>query len=125
MENDCNIGKIATCKNVRATSAHPHIRKSEFVLPHHALHRLVALVAVLGIGLFVIGHFDGSVYGEVNELADRHARIYAHRLLYGDLQRPVPAETNVALAGSGMYVDAEAAGGRLSFEERNVCVCVG
>ena len=69
------------------------------------------LAAVLGVLLLVVFYFDLAINGEVDQLPDRHAAVDLHRLFYGDLERPVAAKANIALACGGVYVDAQATRG--------------
>ena len=97
----------------------------ELVLPHHAFYRAVGLATVLGICLLVVLDLDLSVNGEVDQLSNGHAAVDLYRLLNRDLQCPVAAESNIALAGGSMDVDTQSTGGRLSFKEGYVRMCFG
>ena len=69
------------------------------------------LVAVFRAGFFAVVAFDVAVDFVVDELADRHARVDAHGDGTGEFERPVAAESHVALSGSGVDVDTETASG--------------
>lgn len=77
------------------------------ILPHHALNGACAGHVVFGIVLGIIKRFDLAFHHKVNELADGHAGINLYRLGAADLERPGIAEAYIALAGGGVYVDAQ------------------
>lgn len=85
--------------------------------PHHTLHRLIRALVVLGAALAMVVVFDIAFDGKINQLPDGHTCVHPHGLSTGDFERPVVAKTHVALAGSGVYVYAEAPYAGLSFEK--------
>ena len=91
----------------------------KFILPHHALHRFIGALVVFGILFLIVVIEDLSVDSEVDELANGHTCVDAHGVGAGYLQCPGVAEADIALAGSGVDVDAESAYARLALKERN------
>lgn len=80
------------------------------ILPHHAFNRFVWLSAVFGILFLVVFDFDFAFNREINQLANRHTMVNFYRLFHRNLQRPVSAEANIALARSGMDINAKPSG---------------
>ena len=80
---------------------------SELVLPHHAFYGSVGLTTIFSICFLIVFDVNFTFNREVDQLAYWHSMIYFYRLLYGDLQRPVSAKTNIPFSGSGMYINAK------------------
>ena len=92
-----------------------HVSRLKSVLPHHTFYRLIGLPVVFGIFFLIIGNLNFTFYREIDELANGHEFINAHRLFYRYLQCPVTAKTHIALARCSMYINTQPAGRRLAF----------
>src|ERR1043166_5987336 len=90
------------------------------ILPLHRLNRFRCSFIVLCRFFFVVGYCNITVHFEVNQLSDWHARVDAHRLPYGNLQRPRVAETDVALACCRMDINPKPADAAFAFEKGNM-----
>ena len=75
--------------------------------PHHTLHGFIRPLGVFGIALAVVIVLHVAVNDKINQLADRHARIDAHRLHHRNFECPSVAKPNIAFARRGMDVNAQ------------------
>ena len=75
--------------------------------------------------LFVVHGFDVALDVKVNELPDWHGGVDAYGLGNRNLERPVIAEADVALACRGMDIDTQASDTGFAFEEGHVLVRLG
>ena len=72
--------------------------------------------------LFVVGSEQIALDFEIDQLTDRHIVINANGLLHRNLKCPVVAESDIALAGRCVDVDAQTTDGRFALEKRDVFV---
>ena len=88
-------------------------QNSKFISPHHGLDGLGCTLVIFGRSLACIINVHFTLHQEVNQLADRHARINADRLRNRDFQSPMVAKPDVPLSRRRMDVNAQPADTRL------------
>lgn len=92
---------------------------SKMIFPHHTFHGFFGSFVIFRVSFFIVIPLDLPFHAEIDELSDGHAGIDADGMGAGDLQRPGITEADVALAGRGMDVDAQAAYAGFAFQKGN------